>query len=262
MAISFIKNLKAKAEKIRKAVEEGSTTLRELREEVEGTVSDLKADNEEKIMDTLTEIQESTSVFEEAGYELIGLRIEMGFNPKVVPSIRRVEDISDRAFRKLIEKHEDRKVVSALLKAIRKAEQMEDKVNLSSLELCNFEIEVGVVPAIHINWAKPEEEAPAADTKTPAPEPAQETRSPFISSSSFTKSSFTSSFDIKDDTEEEPAPLPKQPEPATLSAPKAQPAQPTPSATELPASKPVVVQEEVKEDGKGLDRWIQFPEIK
>ena len=75
MAISFIKNLKAKADKIRETIEEGANTLRELREEVEGTVDKLKVDSEEKLMDTVTEIRESTMVFEEAGYELIGLRI-------------------------------------------------------------------------------------------------------------------------------------------------------------------------------------------
>ena len=164
MAISFIKNLKAKADKIRETIEEGSNTLRELREEVEGTVDKLKVDSEEKLMDTVTEIQESTKVFEEAGYELLGLRIEMGFNPKVVPRIRRIQDISDREFRRLIKKHEDREVVAALLTAIRKAEELEDKVSIKNLELCNFEIEVGVVPAVHVNWAKPEPAPVAAAT--------------------------------------------------------------------------------------------------
>ena len=126
MAISFIKKLKDKAQKIRTTIEEGSTTLRELRAEVEGTVDSLKADSEEKLMDIVTEIQESVQVFEEAGYELIGLRIEMGFNPKVVPKIRRISEISDRDFRKLIDEHKDREVVAALLRALRKAEQLED----------------------------------------------------------------------------------------------------------------------------------------
>ena len=82
MALSFIKKLKDKAEKIRTTIEEGTNTLKELRSEVEGTVNQLKADSEEKLMDTVTEIQESVNVFEEAGYELVGLRMEMGSTRK------------------------------------------------------------------------------------------------------------------------------------------------------------------------------------
>ncbi|MBM40559.1 MAG: hypothetical protein CL483_01380 [Acidobacteria bacterium] len=163
MALSFIKKLKDKAEKIRTTIEEGTNTLKELRSEVEGTVNQLKADSEEKLMDTVTEIQESVNVFEEAGYELVGLRMEMGFNPKVVPRIHRVLEISDRDFDKLIEQHEDREVVSALLKALRKAEQLEDKVKIPNLEYDSVEIEVGVVPAVHINWTRP---AAATSTRT------------------------------------------------------------------------------------------------
>ena len=191
MAISFIKNLKAKADKIRATIEEGSTTLRELREEVEGTVEKLKVDSEEKLMDTVTEIQESTDVFEEAGYELIGLRIEMGVNPKVVPRIRRIQDISDREFRRLIKKHEDREVVAALLTAIRKAEELEDKVSIKNLELCNFEIEVGVVPAVHVNWAKPEP-APVAAATPPVEATKEESTSKPVTSSLRTSSLLSS----------------------------------------------------------------------
>lgn len=193
MAISFIKNLKAKADKIRATIEEGSKTLRELREEVEGTVEKLKVDSEEKLMDTVTEIQESTDVFEEAGYELIGLRIEMGFNPKVVPCIRRIQDVSDREFRRLIKKHEDREVVGALLTAIRKAEELEDKVSIKNLELCNFEIEVGVVPAVHVTWAKPDPEpVPVAAAAPPAEATKVESTSKPVTSSLRTSSLLSS----------------------------------------------------------------------
>ena len=269
MAISFIKNLKAKADKIRETIEEGSKTLREFREDVEGTVDKLKVDSEEKLMDTVTEIQESTKVFEEAGYELLGLRIEMGFNPKVVPRIRRVKDISDREFRRLMSKHEDREAVNALLKAIRKAEELEDKVNLSdhNLELCNFEIEVGVVPAVHVTWAKPEPTpvtvVPSATQEESKPE---EPASRF-GTSSFVSSSFSSSYTPP--KYQSTASSYSSPSSTTSSKPEeeAKPVendipeeQPVVSVTEKPVAKeepkPVVKKED------GLDRWIKFPEIK
>jgi len=279
MAISFIKNLKAKADKIRETIEEGSNTLRELREEVEGTVDKLKVDSEEKLMDTVTEIQESTKVFEEAGYELLGLRIEMGFNPKVVPRIRRVKDISDREFRRLMGKHEDREVVNALLKAIRKAEELEDKVSLSdhNLELCNFEIEVGVVPAVHVTWAKPEPETAPVTTKSPATMEEIEPEEPAsrFGASSFTSSSFSSSYtppkyqstvssytSPSATASSSPAETPEEQQPTVETAePQTQEeTEPQVEATVAPVPKeepkPVVKKE------TGLDQWIKFPEIK
>ncbi len=282
MAISFIKNLKAKADKIRESIEEGSNTLRELREEVEGTVDKLKVDSEEKLMDTVTEIRESTTVFEEAGYELIGMRIEMGFNPKVVPRIRRVKDISDREFRSLLGKHEDREVVNALLKAIRKAEELEDKVRLNdhNLELCNFEIEVGVVPAIHVTWAKPEPEptpvtvvAPATtEEESKTEEPASRFGTSTFASSSFsssytpskyqsTSSSYTSPSPATTSSEPVEAPKEQQTTVETV-APQTQEEPETP--TEVTAAAPVA-KEESKPAAKketSLDQWIKFPEIK
>ncbi|MDP7011697.1 MAG: hypothetical protein QF685_09985 [Verrucomicrobiota bacterium] len=271
MAISFIKNLKAKADKIRETIEEGSNTLRELREEVEGTVDKLKVDSEEKLMDTVTEIQESTKVFEEAGYELLGLRIEMGFNPKVVPRIRRVKDITDREFRSLMSKHEDREVVNALLKAIRKAEELEDKVSLSdhSLELCNFEIEVGVVPAVHVTWAKPEPETAPVTTESPATTEEIEPEEPAsrFGASSFTSSSFSSSYTPP--KYQSTSSSYSSPSSATSSKPEEEA---EPAGNDVPEEQPVVAvaekpiaEEEPKpvvEEADGLDRWIKFPEIK
>ena len=279
MAISFIKNLKAKADKIRETIEEGSNTLRELREEVEGTVDKLKVDSEEKLMDTVTEIQESTKVFEEAGYELLGLRIEMGFNPKVVPRIRRVKDISDREFRSLMSKHEDREVVNALLKAIRKAEELEDKVSLSdhNLELCNFEIEVGVVPAVHVTWAKPEPETAPVTTESPATTEEIEPEEPAsrFGASSFTSSSFSSSYTppkyqstassyTSPSTTASSNPV-ETPEEQQATVETAEPK--TQEETELPAEATAtpITKEEPKPVAKketGLDKWIKFPEIK
>jgi hypothetical protein len=261
MAISFIKNLKAKADKIRKTIEEGSNTLRELREEVEGTVDKLKVDSEEKLMDTVTEIQESTGVFEEAGYELIGLRIEMGFNPKVVPRIRRVKDISDQEFRRLMDKHADREVVNALLNAIRKAEQLEDKVSIKNLELCNFEIEVGVVPAIHATWAKPEPKLAPVAAAPPTREVTKEESEPAESDSRFGKSSFvTSSFSS---SYTPPKYEPYQSTTPSYANPSSSSSEPGEEA-EVGAEEPTDVETvavPAAESKSGLDRWVTFPKI-
>ena len=250
MAISFIKKLKDKAQKIRTTIEEGSTTLRELRAEVEGTVDSLKADSEEKLMDIVTEIQESVEVFEEAGYELIGLRIEMGFNPKVVPKIRRISEISDRDFRKLVDEHKDREVVVALLRALRKAEQLEDKVKIPNLVYESIEIEVGVVPSVHINWAVPVIN-PEAKTATITAQPTAPTSAETVEEDdNFTTFKYTSSYGSSSSSE------------AGYSSPSHS-STTTESAQEEKPEKAEVKQEATTQPQQtgGLSKWMTFPKV-
>lgn len=213
----FIKNLKSKvehyktkAEEIRAMVEEGAETIREIRADVESTVDDLKADSEEKMMESLEKIQDAERVFKEAGYKLQAIRLEMGFNPKVVSVLRRESKINERKQERLLKQHADNKLLSSMLKSLFKAEALEDKVHLRRLTFHEVNIEVGVVPAVHVVW---EDKNSVTLTPTATPEKAATYSSPFTSSSSFTSSSTSfprSSFaeEAEEDVAAEPEPLP------------------------------------------------------
>ncbi len=194
----FIKNLKkkvdhykTKAEEIRAMVEEGAETIRDIRTDVENTVEDLKADSEEKLMERLEEIQEAERIFKEAGYKLTALRMEMGFNPKVVTVLKRDHEISKRMQERLVKQHEDNKLVKTLLTSLFKAEALEDKVHLNRLTFSEVHIEVGVVPAIHVLWEDESAKAPKQKKNTTT---SSTSSSAFSTSSSpfTTRSSFTS----------------------------------------------------------------------
>ena len=210
----FIKNLKSKvehykskAEEIRAMVEEGAETIREIRADVESTVDDLKADSEEKMMESLEKIQDAERVFKEAGYKLQAVRLEMGFNPKVVSVLRRESQINARKQERLLKQHEDNKLLSSMLKSLFKAEALEDKVHLRRLTFHEVNIEVGVVPAVHVVW---EDKSSATSTSAVTASPAY--TSPFTSSgSSFTSGSspFPRSSFAEVEEEEEAAPEPE-----------------------------------------------------
>ncbi len=216
----FIKNLKSKvehyktkAEEIRAMVEEGAETIREIRSDVESTVDDLKADSEEKMMESLDKIQDAERVFKEAGYQLHAVKLEMGFNPKVVSVLRRESEISASKQERLLKQHEDNKMLSTMLKSLFKAEALEDKVHLRRLTFHEVHIEVGVVPAVHVLWedrdsVRAEKAAPAKEQSTYT-SPFASSRSSFTSSSSsFTDSTFTEEAEVETEEEAEPEPLP------------------------------------------------------
>jgi len=196
----FIKNLKkkvdhykTKAEEIRAMVEEGAETIRDIRADVENTVEDLKADSEEKLMERLEEIQEAERIFKEAGYKLTALRMEMGFNPKVVAMLKRDHEISKRMQERLVKQHEDNKLVKTLLTSLFKAEALEDKVHLNRLTFSEVHIEVGVVPAIHVLWEDESAKAPKqkkiTTTSSTSSSAFSTSSSPFTTRSSFTSGS-------------------------------------------------------------------------
>ena len=204
----FIKNLKSKvdhykskAEEIRAMVEEGADTIRDIRADVESTVEDLKADSEEKLMERLEEIQEAERVFNESGYKVRAVRMEMGFNPKGVTELQREKKISSRLQERLVKKHAKNKLLKSMLTSLFKAEALEDKVHLRNLTFSEVHIEVGVVPAVHVVWedqrAAPKKSSGSARSSSPI------SSSPFTSRSSFTShTSFSSSGSAE---EEEPA---------------------------------------------------------
>ena len=213
----FIKNLKSKvehykskAEEIRAMVEEGAETIREIRSDVESTVDDLKADSEEKMMESLEKIQDAERVFKEAGYRLQAVRLEMGFNPKVVSVLRRESEISSSKQERLLKQHADNKLLSSMLKSLFKAEALEDKVHLRRLTFHEVNIEVGVVPAVHVVWE--DKSSVSGATSTPAVTASPTYTSPFTSSgsSSFPRSSFAE-VEEEEEAAPEPEPIP-QPE--------------------------------------------------
>ena len=211
---SKVDQYKSKAEEIRAAIEEGAETIREIRSDVESTVDDLKTDSEEKMMESLEKIQDAERVFKEAGYRLQAVRLEMGFNPKVVSVLRRESEISSSKQERLLKQHTDNKVLSSMLKSLFKAEALEDKVHLRRLTFHEVNIEMGVVPAVHVVWEDKSNTsigAPVAEKTTGATysSPFTSGQSSFTStSSSFPRSSFS---EVEVEATPEPEPLP-QPE--------------------------------------------------
>jgi len=263
----FLKNLKSKveqyktkAEEIQAMIQDGAETIRDIRADVEDTVDDLKTDSEEKMMESLEQIQEAERVFKEAGYQLHAVELEMGFNPKVVAVLRRESKVSSRKQERLLKQHENNKVVSTMLKAVFKAEALEDKVHLRRLTFHEVHIELGLVPAVHVLWEDKSAAAAPAAIENSSSSSSSNYQSPFTSSSSsfaspgsssFTRSSFVTE-------EEEPEPQPEQEAEVPVEEPQPEAkAQPKPAVMEEESTPEVSVSARDPED----DKWTSFPDI-
>ena len=263
---------KTKAEEIRAMIEDGAETIRDIRSDVEGTVEELKADSEEKMMESLEKIQSAERVFEEAGYDLRAVELEMGFNPKVLAILKHESKISVRKKERLLKQHEEDKVLKTILTSLFKAETLEDKVHLQRLTFSEVHLEMGLVPAIHVLWEDKSTAGVATIQSRLSSSPTIST-SPFTSSSSsFTSrgSSFTGTAVEKESPQgSEPPSAIELEEKETLSSPPEtiteektaseehlSPTDPTGEAESFSAPK-VTTSAHDPED----DKWTSFPDI-
>ena len=264
---------KTKAEEIRAMIEDGAETIRDIRADVEGTVEELKTDSEEKMMESLEKIQDAERVFEEAGYDLRAVELEMGFNPKVVAVLKHKTSVSSRKKERLLKQHENDKLLKTVLTSLFKAEALEDKVHLQRLTFSEVHLEMGLVPAIHVLW-EDKSTAGIATTQSRLSASPSISTSPFTSSSSsFTSrgSSFTGSA-----TEEARSPLEPEPQSSVESEDKEPIATSSePSNVEEPATtgEPYPVESADLEESFSApevtasahdpedDKWTSFPDI-
>ena len=263
---------KTKAEEIRAMIEDGAETIRDIRSDVEGTVEELKADSEEKMMESLEKIQSAERVFEEAGYDLRAVELEMGFNPKVLAILKHESKISVRKKERLLKQHEEDKVLKTILTSLFKAEALEDKIHLKRLTFSEVHLEMGLVPAIHVLW-EDKSTAGIATTQSRLSSSPTISSSPFTSSSSsFTSrgSTFTGTAVEKESPQDsEPPSATELEEKETLSSPaetiteekKAReeplsPTDPTEEAESFSAPE-VTASAHDPED----DKWTSFPDI-
>lgn len=162
-----VKNLPGQAAKIREAVTMTGGELHQLRADVESSIHALRADTEERLLKTMREVNDHALVFEEAGYELTGMDLDMAVNQRLAVHLERFEEVPHADLRALFDSQRCESVRSILL-GILKAEETSANVELSHLNFVGLVVHAGLTPMIRMEWRvvdAPEEVA----VKTAAP---------------------------------------------------------------------------------------------
>lgn len=165
----------AKAAELRNAVTMTASELHQLRSDVQASVSGLQADSEERLVQAMREINDAALVFEEAGYELTGLELDVAFNQRLTAHLEKFEDIESAAIRGMVAR-ETRNTVKAILVGLLKAEETAANVELTYLHFQGVIVHIGAIPAIRICWrtemkAEQASVVSTVQSSTPAPSP-------------------------------------------------------------------------------------------
>jgi hypothetical protein len=175
-----VESVPPKLAEVRDAVIATTGQLQQLRNDVQSTVSSLRAENDDRLIEALREIDDSTDTFREAGYDLDDVEMEIVMPQRLIVHLEKVSDVPATRLRSLLAANEGRRNTHAILVALIKAEEMANKVALTNLRYHKLMVYVGATPSVRLCWwAEPTvAEQPFAATSAtqagvaaPAPQP-------------------------------------------------------------------------------------------
>ena len=205
-----------KIAQFREAVAMTTGQLQQLRTDVQASVGDLRADDEEHLLQALHEIRDSQEAFEEAGYELASVEMEISPNHRLLIALNKFEETSAAAVRTVAAANQRRKTAHAILTALAQAQETSYRVDLGELVQDQVIVHVGPRPAVRLCWNVPAAElapqsASTAVVQTTAATPVEASSFP----SGFGQSSF---FERRPNIASSPEPAPSVPQPPPASA--------------------------------------------
>lgn len=205
-----ISSVPPKISQITESVAVTAGQLQQLRTSIQSSVTDLRVDNPDRILEALQEIHDSAGTFAEAGYDLRGVDMELSPVQRLIVHLDKIEDVAHPQIRALVSANQNKKTVHALLSSLLQAEAVADRVALSELSYRTLVVHVGPIPSVRLCWRTDEEEAPMATAPTfsvSAPQPAA-TSVTQPSSSVFSQSSFFENRSLPQATQPPAAALP------------------------------------------------------
>ena len=168
-----------KAAELRKALTMTAGEFQQLRADVQTNVTGLRAHSEDHLLQAMREINDRTEAFEEAGYELTGMDLDLTLTQRLAVHLRKFNDVSQSTLRSLAAK-ESSVTVKSIFAGIISAEDTAANVELTHLKFDGLMIHIGAMPLVRICWSTDTllEEAQAMATqaspmKPVAPAPAE-----------------------------------------------------------------------------------------
>jgi hypothetical protein len=180
--ISNIKNLSQKAAEIKAAMQQVPPKVAEIREavtatagqlqqlksEIQYSVADLKADQEDHLSEALQEINNSQDAFEKAGFALEGVDLELSPVQRLLVHLLRVEDVHTAVLRSLVQSNQHRRTTRAILSSLLQAKQMADTVEVDGLIYNEVVVGIGPIPSVRLCWRAEQVEPAPVIQSTPA----------------------------------------------------------------------------------------------
>jgi hypothetical protein len=211
----------AQAAQLHESVLMTAGQLQQMRADVQMAVGGLRADNEDRLTHALRELNDGADTFLEAGYQLVGVEMEVSPVQRLIVRLAKVESVPEPRIHSLISANVGHPTISALLTSLAKAEALTGRMHLSNLSYRELVVHVGPTPSVRLCWRADdviESSEPTHGAVSPPPMPVV-TTAPAPALPAFGQSSFF---------EPRAATPVAEPKPAEIATPAAAPAVPAP----------------------------------
>lgn len=108
-----------------------------------------------RVADMANQLDEFLPIFEQAGYVLHGLEIEMGISPKLVPRFRFLPNVSEEDRADALRRAQGNRMARVILEALLKAGRLTKHLRVGELHFLGLEVVLGVVPTVRILMRRP-----------------------------------------------------------------------------------------------------------
>jgi len=180
-----LKSVPPKIAEIREAVALTTGELQQLRADVQSSVAGLVAHDTAGLSQALREINGGTEVFQQAGYALAGVDLELSPSQRLTVHLARLEHADEATLKSLIAANQSRRTVSALLSALLRAEEMAGSMQLTGLVYAELAVHIGPSPTVRMGWRTELAVEATAPPVFPPQVPAAPTEQPGFGQSSF-----------------------------------------------------------------------------
>lgn len=193
-----IQQVPPKVAEIREAVTTTAGQLQQLKHEIQFSVADLKADQEDHLSEALQEIHNSADVFAKAGFVVDGVDLEISPVQRLLVHLLRVEEAHTTVLRTLVQANQHRRTTRAILSSLLQAKQMAETIEVGELVYNEVVVGIGPIPSVRLCWrAEQVESAPVTSTIPAVPTPPPLAASAPLAPAPFASSSFFERREVK-----------------------------------------------------------------
>lgn len=147
---------------LNKVIETASTIsekVDEIKEDIWGEeqkliIEEFRESSSQKVKDILNNLNNSSELFDRAGFHLINLNISLGIPPEISSDFKAIKIITMEERETLINEVADNRIVTLVMKCLFKANDFYDKIKFGTYKLDVVNITLGLTPGINMNFQR------------------------------------------------------------------------------------------------------------
>ena len=103
-----------------------------------------------KLKEAVNEVMASLPIFEEAGYKIHQVEIELSLKPKITTTFKIVSEVNEAKLNQIVQEHQDKKLLQVTAMSLIQANNIRKAAAIRTLQAEEVEVEalLGAIPSV------------------------------------------------------------------------------------------------------------------